>query len=49
MVNEQEKTTVPIPSVGADGEQPLSNDTCIITADDNEINYPDDNSDINFE
>ena len=49
MVNEQEKTTVPIPSVGADGEQPLSNDTCIITADDNEINYPDDISDINFE
>ena len=49
MVNEQEKTTVPIPSVGADGEQPLSNDTCIITADDYEINYPDDNSDINFE
>ncbi len=23
MVNEQEKTTVPIPSVGADGEQPI--------------------------
>ena len=39
MIEGKEKTTVPIPSVGADGEQPLSNDTCIITADDNEINY----------
>ena len=27
MVNEQEKTTVPIPSVGADGEQPILNNT----------------------
>ena len=39
MVNEQEKTTVPIPSVGADGEQPiLNNSTGIITTDLPEIN-----------
>ena len=39
MVNEQEKTTVPIPSVGADGEQPiLNNTTGIITTDPKEIN-----------
>ena len=39
MVNEQEKTTVPIPSVGADGEQPIFNNTTdIISTDPQEIN-----------
>lgn len=38
MTDENRKTTAPIPSVGADGEQPLSNNTCIITTDDAEIN-----------
>ena len=39
MIEGKEKTTVPIPSVGADGEQPISNyTTSIITADSNEIN-----------
>ena len=48
MTDENRKTTAPIPSVGADGEQPLSNNTCIITTDDAEINYPDENSEENF-
>ena len=39
MIEGKEKTTVPIPSVGADGEQPISNcSTSIISADSNEIN-----------
>ena len=39
MVNEQEKTTVPSPSVGADGEQPIFNNTTgIISTDLQEIN-----------
>ena len=39
MIEDKEKTTVPIPSVGADGEQPISNySTSIISADFNEIN-----------
>ena len=39
MVNEKEKTTVPIPSVGADGEQPIFNNTTgIISTDPQEIN-----------
>ena len=39
MIEGKEKTTVPIPSVGADGEQPISNyTTSIISADSNEIN-----------
>ena len=39
MIEGKEKTTVPIPSVGADGEQPISNyTTSIITADPMEIN-----------
>ena len=39
MIEGKEKTTVPIPSVGADGEQPISNyTTSIIAADSNEIN-----------
>ena len=39
MVNEQEKTTVPIPSVGADGDQPISNNTTgIISTDPQKIN-----------
>ena len=50
MVNEQEKTTVPIPSVGADGEQPISNNTTgIIPADLSEINYLDEISEENFD
>ncbi len=50
MVNKQEKTTVPIPSVGADGEQPIfNNPTGIITADHDEINYPDENFEENFD
>ena len=50
MVNEQEKTTVPIPSVGADGEQSISNNTTgIITADPREINYPDEIFEENFD
>ena len=50
MVNEQEKTTVPIPSVGADGEQPISNNTTgIITAAPSEINYPDEIFEENFD
>jgi len=39
MIEGKEKTTVPIPSVGADGEQPISNyTTSIITTDPTEIN-----------
>lgn len=49
MTDKNRKTTAPIPSVGADGEQPLSHKTTgIITADDCEINYPDENSEENF-
>lgn len=49
MTDENRKTTAPIPSVGADGEQPQSiKPTGIITADDAEINYPDEISEINF-
>ena len=44
MMNEKEKTTVPIPSVGADGEQSLSYVTNeIITAETEEINPIDEN------
>ena len=50
MVNEQEKTTVPIPSVGADGEQPiLNNSTGIITTDLTEINSQFSEPEENFE
>jgi len=50
MVNEQEKTTVPIPSVGADGEQPiLNNSTGIISTDLTEINSQFSESEENFE
>ena len=41
MVDEKRKTTVPIPSVGADGEQPISNEsTGIISGGEDEINSP---------
>ena len=50
MVNEQEKTTVPIPSGGADGEQPiLNNSTGIITTDLTEINSQFSEPEKNFE
>ena len=50
MVNEQEKTTVPIPSVGADGEQPISNNSIgIITTDSPEINSQFSEPEENFE
>ena len=50
MVNEQEKTTVPIPSVGADGEQPiLNNTTGIISTDPPEINSQFSEPEENFE
>lgn len=50
MVNEQEKTTVPIPSVGADGEQPISNHSIgIITTDSPEINSQFSEPEENFE
>ena len=50
MVNEQEKTTVPVPSVGADGEQPiLNNSTGIITTDLPEINSQFSEPEENFE
>ena len=50
MVNEQEKTTVPIPSVGADGEQPiLNNTTGIISTDSPEINSQFSEPEENFE
>ena len=49
MVDEKRKTTVPIPSVGADGEQPiLNNSTGIITGDEGEINHPGEISQENF-
>ena len=41
MVDEKRKTTVPIPPVGADGEQPILNTTTgIITGGEGEINSP---------
>ena len=47
---EKEKTTVPVPSVGADGEQPIFNNSIgIITAESSEINYPDKISEENFD
>ena len=47
---EKEKTTVPVPSVGADREQPIfNNSTGIITAKSSEINYPDEISEENFD
>lgn len=49
MVGEKRKTTVPIPPVGADGEQPISNEPIgIITGETSEINYPDEISEENF-
>lgn len=48
MTDENRKTTAPVPPVGADGEQSLPIDTCIITTDVPEINYPDENSEENF-
>lgn len=43
-MNEKEKTTVPVPSVGADGEQSLSYVTDqIISSENEEINSPDEN------
>ena len=49
MVDEKGKTTVPIPPVGADGEQPISNNsTGIITGDKGEINSPGEISQENF-
>ena len=48
MVNENEKTTVPVPSVGADGEQSQSQHTCIITTDDDKINHTEEFSEENF-
>lgn len=44
MINEKEKTTVPIPSVGADGEQSLSYVTNEIIATGNEEINPIDES-----
>ena len=50
MVNEQGKTTVPIPSVGADGEQPISNySTEIIATYSDEINPQAEFSDEDFD
>lgn len=50
MVNETEKTTVPVPPAPTDGEQPLSNKTTqIISSDSSEINNPDENSEESFE
>ena len=50
MVDEKRKTTVPIPSVGADGEQPILNNSIgIITGETAEINYPDEISEENFQ
>lgn len=50
MVNEQEKTTVPIPPVGVGGEQPISKTTTeIITSASTEINQFEENSKENFE
>lgn len=50
MVDEKRKTTVPIPPVGADGEQPILNTTTgIISGETPEINYPDEISEENFQ
>lgn len=50
MVHEQEKTTVPIPPVGAGGEQPISKTTTeIIPSAPTEINQFGENSEENFE
>lgn len=50
MIEGKEKTTVPIPSVGADGEQPiLNNSTGIITTDLTEINSQFSEPEENFE
>ena len=50
MIEGKEKTTVPIPSVGADGEQPiLNNSTGIITTDSPEINSQFSEPEENFE
>ena len=49
MVDEKRKTTVPIPPVGADGEQPISNEsTGIISGGEGEINSPSEISQENF-
>ena len=49
MVDEKRKTTVPIPPVGADGEQPILNTTTgIITGGEGEINSPGEISQENF-
>ena len=50
MVHEQEKTTVPIPPVGAGGEQPIFKTTTeIIPSASTEINLIEENSEENFE
>lgn len=50
MANETEKTTVPIPPVGAGGEQPISKTTTeIIPSASTEINQFEENSEENFE
>ena len=50
MVHEQEKTTVPVPPVGAGGEQPISKITTeIIPSASTEINLIEENSEENFE
>lgn len=50
MVYDQEKTTVPIPPVGAGGEQPISKTTTeIIPSASTEINLIEENSEENFE
>ena len=50
MTNETEKTTVPIPPVGAGGEQPISKTTTeIIPIASTEINQFEENSEENFE
>lgn len=50
MTNETEKTTVPIPPVGAGGEQPISKTTTeIIPSASTEINRLEENSEENFE
>lgn len=49
MVDEKRKTTVPIPPVGADGEQPISNEsTGIISGGEGEINSSGEISQENF-
>ena len=50
MTNETEKTTVPVPPVGAGGEQPISKTTTeIIPSASTEINQFEENSEENFE